>query len=93
MSAKYKWDEKLYDNLSSVCVSLTNCLVDLNPLRQTDGEWYTRYRNRLIGIGNEKKRKRAEVQANFRERRRRRLSIGYRQHRGILGDDEETQAP
>ena len=56
MSRKYQWSEDLYDTIASVCVSLTNCLVDYNPLRTDDGDWYSRYKNRLSSVGQEKKR-------------------------------------
>ena len=91
MSLKYRWSEDLYDTISFICVSLTNCLIDLNPLRARYGDRYMRYRNLLSNIGIEKKPQRSEAQSNYRENRRRRLSMKFRQHLDF--DDEETQQP
>lgn len=91
MSRKYTWSEDLYDTFASLCVSLTNCLVDLNPLRQGDGDWYVRYRNRLMNIGTTKQNKRKQTQANYRANRRRRLSTILNQN--IPAAEAETQPP
>lgn len=78
MGTKYRWSESLYDTIAAMCVALTNVHVDKLPLRSLDGDWLNRYLNNLSFIGNEKKRKRAEDQAMYRERRNNRLRIGFR---------------
>ena len=87
MAAKYRWVEKLYDKIAVVCVGLTNFIVEKRPLRADDGRWYRRYSNRLLHIGEEKKRKRAESQALYIARRRQRLRETYRS--ANLSDTED----
>jgi len=91
MSRKYTWSENQYDTYASCCVSLTNCLLDFNPLRREDGDWYVRYRNRLMNIGSTRQLKRKQTQANYRENRRRRLSTDLNQNAPAV--NEETQPP
>ena len=42
----------------------------MHKLREVDGDWSNRYRNRLLYIGNENKRKRNESQAKYRKKRK-----------------------
>lgn len=91
MSRKYTWSENSYDTIASCCVSLTNCLLDLSPLRREDGDWYVRYRNRLMEIGSTRQRKRKQTQANYRSNRRRRLATDLNQN--TIAVDEQTQPP
>eukprot|EP00171_Calliarthron_tuberculosum_P021823 IDg21823t1 len=88
MSQKWTWSETLYDTVVCMCVGLTNIHVDSKPLRSVDSDWYNRYMNRLLHIGDSRKRKRAETQAMYRERRKQRLRVGYRV---ASTEDDETQ--
>ena len=78
ISNKLTWKEKKYDVTVAVCVCLTNYNVGLLPLRSADVDWYTRYSNRMIRIGVEKKKKRAEVQIMPRARRAQQWRAGFR---------------
>lgn len=88
ISQKWTWSEVLYDTIVTLCVGLTNAHVESKPLRGGDSEWYNRYVNRLVHIGDAKKRKRAEAQAMYREHRKQRLRVGYR---AATTDTEETE--
>ena len=88
MSSKYTWGEKLYDTIATVCVALTNFVVEKSPLRTDDGKWYTRYINRLVHIGDDKKRKRADAQAMYAARRKQRLR---EQYRTVTRDETEPE--
>ena len=90
MSGKFTLSEKLYDTFVAMCVGLTNVHIDMHPLRNDDNEWFNRYRNRLLKLGEERKRKRAETQALYRARRTQRLRFGYRD---VAGELDETQEP
>lgn len=85
MSTKYRWSEELYDTIAGLCIALTNVHIDYHELRRTDGDWYVRYVNRVFKIGEEKKRKRAETQRLYREKRRQYLRFGY-------ADDEPEES-
>jgi len=91
MARKYVWSEKMYDPMAKMCVALTNFHIENLPLRSLDGTWYTRYVNRLIEMGEETERTRALKQRQYRARRRRRLSIGFREI--LTPSNEETQEP
>lgn len=79
MAVKYRWSEKLYDDIVGMCIALTNVHIDHLPLRGVDGEWWNRYMNTLNMVGNEKKRKRSEQQRMYRSRRNDRLQFGFRE--------------
>ena len=79
ISRKCTLSEKMYDTYVTICVCLTNGHIKLHPLRATDGQCYIQYLNRLNLIRNERKRKRAEIQALSWSRREQRLRAGHRQ--------------
>lgn len=88
---KYRWKEGNYDLFFGFCVALTNFHARIHPLRNSDGEDYSRYKLRLYTIGQDISKKRKLNQEAYRERRRQRLSI---QFRGMnASDDEDTQQP
>lgn len=89
MAEKYKWSEQLYDTVVMMRISLTNVHIKNHPLRRDDSEWYGRYLNRLARIGEEKKRRRSETQALYRDNRRQRLRFHFR---SVAGEDDETQS-
>ena len=61
----------------------------MNKLRDEDGNWYSRYRNKVMNIGEELKRKRAEGQTRYKRKRVQRLPIGYRSQ--AYSDDERKE--
>ncbi len=89
MSSKYKWNEGTSDIIFRMCVALTNVHVKQNRLRSEDNEWYNQCRNRLLQIGEDKKRERASTQQKCSFKRRTRLSLQFRD--GDLETDDETQ--
>ncbi len=91
LSTKFVWAEKQYALLFSFDVAFTNFHVVMHKLRDEDGVWYNRFYNRLIDIGETKKRTRTQSQSKYRKKRNARLSIGSRST--ILDSDEETQNP
>ena len=58
--------------------SFTNFHVITYGVRENDGEWLNRFRNRLVDVGDSTKRKRAEAQLKYRKERKLRLQMGYR---------------
>ena len=89
LSRKWVRSEKLYDLIFGLGIAFTNYHVTLHSLKDVDGEWFTRHRNRLISIGATNKRKRAEAQSKYRKKRKLRLEIGYRGYNGE--SEDETQ--
>lgn len=88
VSKTFLWDEDLYDNIFSLCVSFTNVNIKLQPLKNGDGEWYENYLTAIRAIEESRKRKRSETQADYRERRKRRLGMGYRSQQILDGDSD-----
>ena len=78
LSRKYVWAEKSYEKMFKFAVALTNLHLQKNPLRSEDGEWYNRYRNRMQTITNKKETARKDTQAQYREKRKLRLSQQFR---------------
>lgn len=91
LSMKYRWSEGMYDSFFGLGVSLTNLQVSINPLRQEDGEHYGIVRGRLFVIGDDIVRKRRRAREKYRQTRKQRLSITFREMNGSDDDGETTQ--
>nr|CCA25912.1 AlNc14C332G10698 [Albugo laibachii Nc14] len=76
-SDRYRWGHDLYDDIFQACVSLTSFHIATNPLRDTDGENFNRYQNRLIGMGTESECRKRFTQYSYRHRQRRRSQISF----------------
>ncbi|GMF65977.1 unnamed protein product [Phytophthora lilii] len=81
---KFRWSEKLYDDVFHVCASLTNYHITLHPLREESGDIYRQQCNRLIAIGNEINTKRRMRQERYRRNKRLRHTMNLNDN---LGDD------
>lgn len=77
MGSKYRWDEKNYDRLFRLCVSLTNFHIRWHPLRDVDGASFRKYKSRLYSVGAETASKRKRAQSEYRARRRARLARNF----------------
>ena len=84
----FKWSEQIYDTVLGPGVAFTNYHAELHSLRIDDQERYTRYKNRLADIGEEKKRKSNEAQDRYRKKSKVRLNTRFR---SILSDDETEE--
>lgn len=89
MSSKYTWEEDIYDTIESISIGITNYIVSDNPLLFVNGQWYTRYRNRLLHAGEDIKRKLSETKSMNLERLNSRLYQVFRQSRS--NSDDNTQ--
>ena len=74
---KYNSDESNYDMIFRCCLALKNVHVRQNPLRADDSDWYNQYRNRLLAIGEEKKKKRILTQQKYRSKPKIRFSLEF----------------
>ncbi|KAF0704805.1 hypothetical protein AaE_014747 [Aphanomyces astaci] len=74
MSESYSWKRDHYD-LFFFKLTLTNVHIRFLPLRDLDGEDFTRYENRLLSLGDIIKSKRAGSMAKYREKRKHRMTI------------------
>jgi len=75
-SRKYRWSEALYDPIFKLCVALTNYHIEKHPLRNEDLEYFTRRKNEMMVLSEERVRKRQSTQQRYRDNRRLRLSTG-----------------
>ena len=50
MSNKWRWDERQYDKIFRLCLSLTDLHVKWHPLRDEDNNHANQYRRRLLEI-------------------------------------------
>lgn len=76
ISQKWEWSETLYDTFVCMCIALTNIQAHRKPLGSVESDWYNRYMNRPLHIGDSRKPKRAETQEIYRERRKQLLRVG-----------------
>lgn len=76
--SKWKWSEKIYGFKFILCMGLTNWHIRWNALRAEDGRLYHKITNRWYKIGTAQIEKRRRVQANYREKRRRRIDMRFR---------------
>lgn len=90
---KFRWCEGLYGLIYAICASLTNLNMSLNPLRNEEWENYQLICCRLISNGDEISRKCKRPQEKYRERRRRRMEIQFREMNGTDYDGETNQSP
>lgn len=88
LSHKWRWSEEHYDMVLYSCVALTNLHIRYNPLRARDGEFYQKYKNRLLDIGTNTVQKRRMIQKAYRAKRKRDLNIQFRSL-----EDDDTQPP
>lgn len=93
LALKYRWSESLYDLIFSIGISLTNLHVSLLPLRQEDGDHYGLLRKRLFGIGDQITRKRKRAQDKYRQRRKQRLDLQFREMNDSDQDGDTTESP
>ena len=75
MANKWRWDEKQYDKIFRLCLSLTNLHVKWHPLRDEDNQHAKQYRRRLLEIGAKKAEKRKASQQMYRAKRATCMSI------------------
>lgn len=74
---KWRWAEENYDTLLFICISLTKCHIQFNPLPSEDGDFYTKYKNQFVDIGINRIEKRRAVQTAYRTKRQRELNIRF----------------
>ena len=84
MANRSRWDEKQYDKIFRLCLSLTDLHVKWHPLRDEDNQHAKQYRRRLLEIGVKKAEERKASQKMYRAKRAARMSIQ-------LGDDRKNQ--
>lgn len=75
MSGKWRWAEYNYDAVMLICVSLKIFHVKYYPLRSEDFDFYKKLHNCTYDIGVNTAKKRKQVQDDYRDRRRFRMSI------------------
>lgn len=90
VSRTYLRDEDWYNTIFSLRVSFTNVNVSLQPLRNEDGDWYSRYLNAMLAISEDRKRKQAETTETYRANKRRRLGMGYRPQTILETEDDQS---
>lgn len=78
LSTKWRWAENLYDPFFSFGIALCNSHVRWHPLRAQDFDRFQRIKNRTRQIGNDVLQNRQRVLERYRERRRRRLNVDFR---------------
>lgn len=78
LSHKWRWAEDNYDMMLFLSVALTNIHIQGSPLRENDGEFYQKYKNRLLDIGIGGYNKRRLTQKRYREKRQRQMNIQFR---------------
>ena len=86
LSHKYKWGEKMYDNIFMICLALTNIHIKGFPLRASDRTHYQGVRKRLLHISREEQEKKREAYQRRLERRRNRMENTVRT---MLFEDSE----
>ncbi|KAL4159477.1 hypothetical protein PRNP1_000054 [Phytophthora ramorum] len=62
---KFRWIEKLYDDIFHVCASLTNYHITLHPLHEENGEGYRQHCKRQVAIGHGIRTKRRMCQEKY----------------------------
>ena len=77
MGNRWRWDERHYDKIFTVCMALTNLHIKWHPLRDEDRQRARQYSARLLEIGIKKAEKRRASQQRYRTKRRARLSAAF----------------
>lgn len=79
MSSKWRWAEENYDDIVRLCISLTNFHITNHPLRESDEQFFQRFKNRIYQIGVTMAEKRQLAQRKYREKRRRQMDVNFRE--------------
>lgn len=72
----YRWSHKHFDDDFIICCALTNEVITVMSLQESDLKLYTSLQEKRVRDYEESKRKRKQEQDAYRDRRRRRLSLG-----------------
>ena len=77
MSTKCKCKESSDDSVFKLYVSMKTICILWSPLREVDGQLYQQIETRRYGIAESQAERKNFVQANYREKRRRRMDIHF----------------